>query len=165
MPEKKHPSNARKLAELLDSRFTVPGTSIKIGIDPILGVLIGLGDWATAILSVYLMFYATKLCAKASVLLRMFMNIFIDLLIGTIPILGDLFDVAWKANIRNVRLLEKLEAAPLPYQIPKLNNNMGTIFLSDFNPDRHPFSDRMDDHGDLGTYFLICSSVSRSEKN
>lgn len=112
MPEKKHPSNARKLAELLDSRFTVPGTSIKIGIDPILGVLIGLGDWATAILSVYLMFYATKLGAKASVLLRMFMNIFIDLLIGIIPILGDLFDVAWKANIRNVRLLEKLEAAP-----------------------------------------------------
>lgn len=112
MPEKKHPTNARKIAELLDSRFTVPGTSIKIGLDPILGVLTGLGDWATAILSVYLMFYATKLGAKASVLFRMFVNIFIDLLIGVIPVLGDLFDVAWKANIRNVRLLEKLEADP-----------------------------------------------------
>lgn len=108
----KYPSNTRKLAELLDTRFTVPGTSIKFGIDPILGVLTGFGDWVTAILSAYLMFYATKLGAKTSVLFRMFMNIFIDLLIGVIPVLGDLFDVAWKANIRNIRLLEKLEADP-----------------------------------------------------
>ncbi|MGM0460194.1 MAG: DUF4112 domain-containing protein, partial [Bacteroidota bacterium] len=56
--------------------------------------------------------YATKLGANTSVLLRMFMNIMADLIIGMIPVLGDLFDVAWKANLRNAKLLEKLEAEP-----------------------------------------------------
>lgn len=108
----KHHSNPKKFAELLDSKFTLPGTRIKFGIDPILGLFTGLGDWFSAILSVYLMYYAAKIGATPSVLFRMFMNIFIDLIIGVIPVLGDMFDIAWKANIRNARLLEKLEADP-----------------------------------------------------
>jgi hypothetical protein len=58
------------------------------------------------------MFYATRLGAKSSTLLRMFMNIMADLAIGLIPVLGDLFDIAWKANLRNAKLLEKLEGEP-----------------------------------------------------
>lgn len=83
-----------------------------MGLDPIIGLFTGIGDLAGASLSVYFMFYATRLGAKSSVLLRMFMNIMADLAIGLIPVLGDLFDVAWKANIRNAELLEKLEEDP-----------------------------------------------------
>lgn len=103
---------SRKFAVLLDSWFTIPGTNIKVGLDPIIGLVTGLGDLAGASLSVYFMFYATKLGANTSVLLRMFMNIMADLIIGMIPVLGDLFDVAWKANLRNAKLLDKLEAEP-----------------------------------------------------
>jgi len=103
---------SRKYAELLDNWFTIPGTKIKVGLDPILGLVSGIGDLAGASLSVYFMFYATRLGAKSSVLLRMFMNIMADLTIGLIPILGDLFDVAWKANLRNAELVEKLEEDP-----------------------------------------------------
>jgi hypothetical protein len=112
--EKSHSSHpkSRKFAELLDSWFTIPGTKIKVGLDPIIGIVSGIGDLAGASLSVYFMFYATRLGAKSSVLLRMFMNIMADLTIGLIPILGDLFDVAWKANLRNVKLLEMLEEDP-----------------------------------------------------
>lgn len=112
--EKPHPTHnkSRKFAQLLDSWFTIPGTNIKVGLDPILGLVTGVGDLAGASLSVYFMFYATKLGAKKSVILRMFMNIMADLVIGMIPLLGDLFDVAWKANLRNAKLLEELEADP-----------------------------------------------------
>lgn len=112
--EKPHPSytRSRKFAELLDSWFTIPGTKIKVGLDPILGLVTGIGDLAGASLSIYFMFYATRLGAKTSVLLRMFMNILADLIIGMIPILGDLFDVAWKANLRNAKLLEELQKSP-----------------------------------------------------
>lgn len=105
-------STSRKFAELLDSRFTIPGTKIKVGIDPILGLVSGIGDLASAFLSIYFMFYAAKSGAKSSVLIRMFVNILADLTIGAIPILGDIFDVTWKANLRNAKLLEKLEINP-----------------------------------------------------
>lgn len=100
---------SRKYAEFLDDWFRIPGTKIKVGLDPILGLVAGIGDLAGASLSVYFMFYATRLGAKSSVLLRMFMNIMADLIIGLIPVFGDLFDVAWKANLRNAQLLEELE--------------------------------------------------------
>lgn len=103
---------SRKYAELLDDWFTIPGTKIKVGLDPIMGLVAGIGDLAGASLSVYFMFYATRLGAKSSVLLRMFMNIMADLIIGLIPVFGDLFDVAWKANLRNAKLLEELEENP-----------------------------------------------------
>lgn len=105
-------SKSRKFAELLDSQFTIPGTKIKFGIDPIIGLASGIGDLAGASLSIYFMVYAAKLGAKSSILIRMFLNILADLTIGAIPILGDIFDVAWKANLRNAILLEKLEQNP-----------------------------------------------------
>lgn len=112
--EKSHSTHykSRKFAELLDSWVTIPGTKIKVGLDPIIGLVTGIGDLAGASFSVYIMFYATRLGAKSTVLLRMFMNIMADLTIGLIPVLGDLFDVAWKANIRNAKLLEELEIDP-----------------------------------------------------
>lgn len=110
--EQIHHSKSRQFAELLDSKFTIPGTKIRFGIDPVIGLVSGIGDLAGASLSVYFMFYATKLGAKSSVLLRMFVNILVDLIIGAIPVFGDLFDIGWKANLRNAKLLEKLEQNP-----------------------------------------------------
>lgn len=103
---------SKKFAEILDSRFTIPGTDIRIGIDPVLGLASGIGDVIGALFSVYFMLYATRLGARPSVLLRMFVNIMADMIIGSIPILGDLFDVVWKANLRNVRLLEQFKNNP-----------------------------------------------------
>lgn len=105
-------SKSRKFAKLLDSQFTIPGTKIKFGLDPILGLVSGFGDLAGASLSIYFMFYAATLGAKSSVLIRMFLNILADLTIGSIPVLGDIFDIAWKANLRNANLLEKLHENP-----------------------------------------------------
>ncbi|SMO36717.1 DUF4112 domain-containing protein [Gracilimonas mengyeensis] len=113
MAEKtRYHSKSRKYAELLDSRFTIPGTEIRFGIDPLIGLITGYGDLAGAALSVYFMYFATRLGAQSGVLIRMFVNVLADLAIGVIPVLGDLFDVGWKANIRNAKLLEKLEQNP-----------------------------------------------------
>lgn len=113
-----HPEHNKslKFAKLLDSWFSIPGTNIKVGLDSILGFVTGVGDLVGASLSTYFMFYAIKLGATTSVILRMFMNIMTDLVIGFIPILGDLFDVGWKANLRNAKLLEKLEEDPEKFQ-------------------------------------------------
>lgn len=107
-----HQSKHQKFAELLDSRFSIPGTNIKFGIDPVLGLVTGVGDWFGAAFSMYFLIYATRLGAKKSVLIRMFLNIVVDLMVGFIPLLGDVFDIGWKANLRNADILDELEQNP-----------------------------------------------------
>jgi len=132
LPEtRSNPSKSRKVAELLDSQFTIPGTKIKFGIDPLIGLVSGAGDLAGAVLSIYFLIYAVKLGAPSSVLIRIFLNIAADLTIGAIPILGDIFDVAWKANLRNAILIEKLEQQPdqLETQSSVLNWFLFIVFI------------------------------------
>lgn len=105
-------SRKEKLANLMDNRFTIPGTDIRFGIDPLIGLLPGIGDWIGGVISLYFPIYAALLGAKASVLYRMFFNILVDIIIGAIPLLGEIFDVAWKSNLRNARLIEELEQYP-----------------------------------------------------
>lgn len=100
------------LAYWLDSRFRIPGTDIRFGLDPIVGLVPGLGDWLAGLISLYFIGKAATLGAGAAVLTRMFGNILLDITIGSIPVLGELFDVAWKANERNARLLEKIQTQP-----------------------------------------------------
>ncbi len=95
----------RFLARLLDSCFILPG-GYRIGIDPILGLLPGIGDVIGAGLSLYMVREAAKLGISKWVVLRMLGNVGLEALIGVIPVLGDLFDAAFKANVRNLRLLE-----------------------------------------------------------
>jgi len=95
----------RFLARLLDSCFILPG-GYRIGIDPILGLLPGIGDIIGAGLSLYMVREASKLGISKWVVLRMLGNVGLEALIGVIPVLGDLFDAAFKANVRNLRLLE-----------------------------------------------------------
>ncbi|MGH7959793.1 MAG: DUF4112 domain-containing protein [Opitutaceae bacterium] len=95
----------RKLAWLLDR--SIPVGRWRIGIDPILGLLPGAGDWIAAVLSLYIVYESARLGAPAPLLMRMAGNILLEALIGTVPLLGDLFDFAWQANMRNLALIER----------------------------------------------------------
>ena len=97
----------RKWSVLLDSAFRVPGTRMTFGLDPILGLIPGLGDLTTPLFAGLLLLHAVRMKIPRVVQLRMVMNAAIDLLIGIIPVAGDLFDFGWKANVRNLALLER----------------------------------------------------------
>jgi hypothetical protein len=97
----------RKWSVLLDSAFRVPGTNLTFGLDPILGLIPGLGDLTTPLFAGLLLLHAVRLRIPRVVQLRMLMNAAIDLVIGAIPLAGDLFDFGWKANVRNLALLER----------------------------------------------------------
>jgi hypothetical protein len=95
------------LAHWLDSVFEIPGIGVRFGLDALLGLLPGVGDTASALASVYILQAATKYGVPRITLARMTLNIGIDLLVGAIPVVGDLFDVYWKANQKNVELLRR----------------------------------------------------------
>jgi hypothetical protein len=97
----------RRWAALLDHAFRVPGTSIRFGLDPILGLFPGIGDLATPILSVLILVHGARVRVPKVVLGRMVLNALIDFGVGAIPVLGDLFDFAWKSNDWNLALLER----------------------------------------------------------
>lgn len=104
----------KQMSHLLDNAIAVPGTKVRFGLDPILGVLPGGGDVLTGLMSVYIVFEGARMGLPAPTLGRMGFNIVLDTLTGLVPILGDLFDVTWKANAQNVALLEKHVANPVP---------------------------------------------------
>lgn len=97
----------RKWSVLLDSAFRVPGTRLTFGLDPIIGLIPGIGDVTTPLFSAVLLLHAVRLRIPRVVQLRMLMNAAIDLAIGLVPLVGDLFDLGWKANVRNLALLER----------------------------------------------------------
>jgi hypothetical protein len=105
-------SRARTMARLLDSAVRVPGTGVRFGLDPILGLVPGLGDLAGMALSSYLVVLGGQLGVPRVVLVRMLGNIALDTVGGMVPLAGDLFDVAWKSNMRNVALLERAIGEP-----------------------------------------------------
>ena len=91
----------------MDRQFTIPGTSIRIGLDPILGLIPGVGDALASLAGSVILFIAAQSQLPKIVLIRMGLNIAINGMIGAIPILGDLFSVWFKSNVRNVELLER----------------------------------------------------------
>jgi Domain of unknown function (DUF4112) len=95
------------LARMLDDRFAVPGTRIRFGWEAILGLFPGLGDALTSVLLLLIVHHAWQTGVKPFTLARMLGNVAADFLIGAVPFVGDLFDVAFKANRRNARLLEQ----------------------------------------------------------
>lgn len=96
-----------RLAHRMDKVFRIPLIGVRIGWDPIIGLVPGVGDMLTLIPAIYILHRAHRLGVPPVVLARMGANIGIDAVIGAVPILGDLFDAAWKANIRNVDLLHR----------------------------------------------------------
>jgi Domain of unknown function (DUF4112) len=97
----------RRWARIFDSAFRIPGTNITFGIDPLLGLVPGIGDLASPILSMFMIWHGTRLRVPRIVLSRMVLNALIDALVGIIPVVGDLFDFGWKATEWNLALLEK----------------------------------------------------------
>jgi hypothetical protein len=107
--------NVRVLARLLDNAIPIPGTSWKIGLDPIVGLIPGIGDLVSAVLSGYIILEAARADIPTLTLAKMLGNVGIDTLFGAVPALGDVFDAAWKSNTKNVALLERhLSVAVVP---------------------------------------------------
>lgn len=94
-----------RLADALDSRFRVPLTQIRFGWDTVLGLLPGIGDIAALAPAGYILLEAHDLGAPTSLKARMAANIMVDTAIGSVPVVGDIFDIGWRANRRNVTLL------------------------------------------------------------
>ena len=97
----------RRTAWALDSLFEVPGVGFRFGLDAIAGLVPGLGDLATPIFSIWLLLQAFRMRVPKIVLARMALNVGLDALVGVIPIVGDLFDMGFKANMRNMALLDR----------------------------------------------------------
>ena len=105
-------TRARALARLLDDLIRVPGTKVGVGLDPLIGLIPGLGDVIGGAMSGYILLVAAKEGVPTSVLIRMLGNVALDSLVGVIPVLGDLFDFGVKSNRRNIDLLERYLGAP-----------------------------------------------------
>lgn len=105
-------AQTERLARLLDSQFRVPGTSLRFGVEPLLGLVPGLGDAAGLALSSAVIVQAVRLGARGATVARMVLNVAIDAVFGSIPLLGSVFDFAFKANNRNVALLQRHERDP-----------------------------------------------------
>ena len=105
-PDPAQLARLRALARLMDSSIRVPGTDFRFGMDALVGLVPGLGDVLGALVSGYIVFESARLGASAGTLIRMLGNIGIEAVAGTIPALGDFFDAAFRANNRNVQLLE-----------------------------------------------------------
>jgi len=104
----------RRLRWWLDEAFRLPGTSIRVGWDPIIGLVPWAGDLFTALLASAIVLHAHRMRLPRVVQLRMLLNVAIDLLIGAIPVVGDAADVFWKANSMNMALLERHSSQARP---------------------------------------------------
>jgi hypothetical protein len=106
----------RLIAWLLDSSIPIPGTRFTVGVEALVGLIPLLGDLIGVLASSYILAEAHRLGVPRAVLLRMAFNVAVEGAVGIVPFLGDVFDAAWKANMRNVRLLEAWMARPRPVE-------------------------------------------------
>jgi len=96
----------RQLAHLLDTAIAIPGTKIRFGLDPILGLIPGGGDLIAAAISAYMIYLAARSGLERSEIIKMVKNVAIETAVGSVPIAGDIFDIYFKANMRNLEILE-----------------------------------------------------------
>lgn len=101
-----------KLAQLLDSKIKIPFINMRFGLDAILGLIPGVGDAISTALSSYIFVRAIEMNCPKIILLRMLLNMAIDFFIGLVPFLGDIADVVWKSNLKNVELLNQYGKNP-----------------------------------------------------
>jgi hypothetical protein len=94
------------LGRQLDTRWRLPGTSIRIGADGLVGLIPGIGDTLAALPSAYMIVRGWQLGARRRTVAKMAVNTGVDYVLGTIPLVGDIFDIGFKGNLRNIRLLE-----------------------------------------------------------
>ena len=96
-----------QLSRMMDGLFRIPGTGWRIGLDALVGLIPGVGDFATTAVSFYILAAGVRYRVPKVTLLRMASNIAVDYLLGAVPLIGDLFDAAWKSNQMNVELLRR----------------------------------------------------------
>ena len=120
-------ASLRSLARLLDTAVGIPGTNIRFGLDSLIGLVPGLGDLAGAAMSGYIVLASARLGAPTPVLVRMVANVAIDAAVGTVPLLGDLFDVGWKANTKNAALLDRHLGDPVATKRASLGAVAGIV--------------------------------------
>jgi hypothetical protein len=97
----------RRWAVLLDSYFRVPGTRIRFGLDAVIGLVPGLGDLSAPLFAAVLIVTGVRMRLPVIVQARMVLNAAIDMVFGLVPVVGDVVDIAWKANLKNLALLER----------------------------------------------------------
>jgi len=117
-PPRSRLERIRVLSRLLDSAFPLPG-GYRIGLDGIIGLIPGFGDIVGSIASSYIIVESARLGASTATLLRMAVNVLVESLVGLIPFFGDLFDIVWKANEKNMALMDKQLAAAPPESSPE----------------------------------------------
>lgn len=114
------PQQARSTEQLrnwsyrMDRAFRVPGTRFRFGWDAIVGLIPGFGDAVMAAFSLFILAHSFRIRLPGVIRIRMVLNVMLDLLAGTVPLLGDIFDVVWKASTRNLALIEKHGVAGEP---------------------------------------------------
>jgi len=101
------PEHLQHLSRWMDSAFEIPGLRWRFGLDALLGLIPGLGDTASALVSLYILLTAAQYRVPRITMARMTLNVALDYLVGALPIVGDIFDVWWKANQKNVDLLRR----------------------------------------------------------
>lgn len=116
-----------RLAWWLDDRFRIPGTGRRVGIDGLLGLVPGIGDTATTALAGYIVYRAWRMGAPAHLLVRMAANVAIDFAAGSVPLVGDLFDLAFRANRRNVNLLDGWLSGRDPVEARRPERRRGSL--------------------------------------
>ena len=111
-----------KLAVMLDSQFRLPGTQLRFGLDGIIGLIPGIGDALSGGIGLYIVNRARQEGAPGFMIVRMLSNLLIDVILGSIPLVGDLFDFGFKANLKNAKMLQrhldKMHGAPVDEERP-----------------------------------------------
>jgi hypothetical protein len=119
----------QRVAWLLDAAFRIPGTQQRFGLDALIGLIPGVGDTLGALLSTYIIVEAARRGASVWTVTRMLGNVAVETLIGAIPLLGDLFDVVFKANMRNLALLGDTLERGAPSRDPQAVLRLATILI------------------------------------
>jgi hypothetical protein len=121
-----------QLSRAMDGLFRIPGTGWRVGLDALVGLVPGVGDFATTAVSFYILAAGVRYRVPKATLLRMASNVAVDYLLGAVPIVGDLFDAAWKSNQMNVELLrQRASVSPGEARQGRLSDwlFLGVIFL------------------------------------
>lgn len=131
-PPEPHPTarldRLQSFSYWLDNAIAIPGTPYRFGLDPIIGLLPGGGDTVTGLLSAYLVWEAARLGLPRATLVRMVWNILLEVIVGTIPVVGDLFDFAWKANSKNMRLIR--QHLDLPHRSRRRDRGFAILLIA-----------------------------------
>lgn len=110
----KNLNRIRRISRLMDTAIGLPGTKFRIGLDPILGLVPGAGDLISTGVSAYILYLAARFRLPGNLLRQMVLNVALESVVGTVPLVGDFFDAAFKSNVRNLALLEKHLQADSP---------------------------------------------------